>query len=459
MRVTAKPLTGPLPSRIRMKAETMVVTWVSMMVIQSMVEAILDGYGGGLAVTDLFADALEDEDVGVDAHTDGEDDASDAGERQGGVREAHAAEQDDQVEEQGEVGVDARALVVDEHEDHDGGHAGDGCDDALTDARGAEGRADGAGFNVGDGGRKRAGAEEQGEVFCLLLGEAAGDLALVADAGLDGGDLANLVFQHDGHGAGGGAGGFVLVGVLEEAVAGLGGEGEGDVGAAVDVGGGLGVAEVGAFHFTGALEDVDAVGCAGRAYSANHVVVRREGSVDRGKGGGLVVEPGLAAVHGVDFELGGLLDDVFDAGGIVNAGEFDEDLVIAEAVLLDDGLGDAELVDALADGLDGGVEGAGLEVSDGRGAHGELESAVGLRGEIVAGVGGGADERADGAVLGRSDAGDGDGLRVRRIGLGDPGPGDAGCGERGLRGAGRHGPWRRRQLPPRGRRVRGGCRP
>ena len=77
------------------------------------------------------------------------------------------------------------------------------------------------------------------------------------------------------------------------------------------------------------------------------------------RAGGFIVEAGGAAVHGVDFELGGLLDDVFDAGGIVDAGEFDEDLVVAETVLLDDGLGDAELVDALADGLDGGVRGCG----------------------------------------------------------------------------------------------------
>src|ERR1700677_4351004 len=47
--------------------------------VQGVFEALLDGDCGGLAEMELFADALEDEDVGVDAHTDGEDDAGDSG--------------------------------------------------------------------------------------------------------------------------------------------------------------------------------------------------------------------------------------------------------------------------------------------------------------------------------------------------------------------------------------------
>ncbi len=82
MRVTAKPLTGPVPNRKRMAAETMVVTWVSMMVVESVSEALIDGSRRRFAGTQLFTNTLEDEHVGVDAHTDGEDDAGDARQRQ-----------------------------------------------------------------------------------------------------------------------------------------------------------------------------------------------------------------------------------------------------------------------------------------------------------------------------------------------------------------------------------------
>ena len=48
------------------------------------VEAVADGGPHRLAVAQLLADALEHEHVGVDAHADGEDDAGDAGQGQGG---------------------------------------------------------------------------------------------------------------------------------------------------------------------------------------------------------------------------------------------------------------------------------------------------------------------------------------------------------------------------------------
>ncbi len=48
-------------------------------------------------------------------------------------REAHEAKQDQQVQQQSQIRVDAGAAVVDQHEDHDGQHAGDGRNDALAD--------------------------------------------------------------------------------------------------------------------------------------------------------------------------------------------------------------------------------------------------------------------------------------------------------------------------------------
>src|SRR5271165_2722351 len=78
-----------------------------------------------LAVPQLLAYALEDQNVGVHAHADRQDDACDSrqGERRPG--EAEEAEQDDQVQEQPQVRVDARGTVIEEHEHHDRDHADD----------------------------------------------------------------------------------------------------------------------------------------------------------------------------------------------------------------------------------------------------------------------------------------------------------------------------------------------
>ena len=113
-------------------------------------KALVDRGGGGLAGANLFANALEDEDVGVNAHADGEDDAGDAGEGQGGAGKAHKAEQDEQVQQQGQIGVDARAAIVEEHEGHDGEHADNRGEHPLADRVSAERGADGALLQVVD---------------------------------------------------------------------------------------------------------------------------------------------------------------------------------------------------------------------------------------------------------------------------------------------------------------------
>ena len=102
-------------------------------------EALIDGGRGSLAGANLFADALKDEHVGIDAHTDGENDSCNAGQGERGLRKSHESEQDYQVEEQGQIGVDARALVVNEHEDHDDENADDGGGNALADGVGTQG--------------------------------------------------------------------------------------------------------------------------------------------------------------------------------------------------------------------------------------------------------------------------------------------------------------------------------
>src|SRR5260221_901381 len=52
-------------------------------------EAVLDGRADGLALAQLFADALEHQYVRIDGHTEGQDDAGDARQRERGLEDGH----------------------------------------------------------------------------------------------------------------------------------------------------------------------------------------------------------------------------------------------------------------------------------------------------------------------------------------------------------------------------------
>ena len=95
MSVTAKPFTGPVPNWYRMTPDTTTVTWVSMTVRERPPEAGVDRGPDGLPEPQLLADALEDEDVGVDRHADGQHDAGDARQRQRGLNQRHGRQEDE----------------------------------------------------------------------------------------------------------------------------------------------------------------------------------------------------------------------------------------------------------------------------------------------------------------------------------------------------------------------------
>ncbi len=78
-------------------------------------------------------------------------------------------------------------------------------------------------------------------------------------------------------------------------------------------------------------------------------------------------------VDQLELEQRGLADESFGALGILHARELDEDPIVA--LLLDGRLGDAELVHAIADGLEALPDGQLLELSDLARAHGEDDSA------------------------------------------------------------------------------------
>ena len=109
--------------------------------------------------------------------------------------------------------------------------------------------------------------------------------------------------------------------------------------------------------------------------------VKGESAAEGLEGGGFIVEG--ASGDFVDFEARSGLDDVLDTGGVVDAGKLDEDLRRPDVVLLDDGLGDAEGVDAGADDVNRLVEGARLERRDSAGLHGQGEPVQAVRLDVI----------------------------------------------------------------------------
>ena len=64
---------------------------------EGFVEAGSHGGRGGLAVAQFFADAFEDQNVGVHAHADGQDDAGDARQSKNRASESQGREQNDRL--------------------------------------------------------------------------------------------------------------------------------------------------------------------------------------------------------------------------------------------------------------------------------------------------------------------------------------------------------------------------
>ena len=87
----------------------------------SVLVTVLDGKFDALASLDFFLDTLEDNHVGVNSHTQGQHDTSDAGQGQHGAEASQHTEQEEHIDQQGDVGHGTGLLVeehhVDQHED------------------------------------------------------------------------------------------------------------------------------------------------------------------------------------------------------------------------------------------------------------------------------------------------------------------------------------------------------
>jgi len=255
-----------------------------------------------------------------------------AGQGQRGAGDAHEAEQNHQVQDQRQVGVDARAPVVNKHEGHDHEHAHDGRRHALLNGIGAQRRAHKTLLELFERGRKRAGAQQLRQRGNLIWREAAPDLARVADRALDGGHLADLVVHDHGHSLA-----HVLAGVVVEAVAGFISQRKADiplpgVGIRTRIGG----AEVVSRHYRFPLQHIYALRFLG-AGTALHP----------GKGLQLLVGWNAASLagrrilfvlvrtagHGVNLKPVRALDNGLDLAFVFHSRQVHQNLVVAQAVL------------------------------------------------------------------------------------------------------------------------------
>src|SRR6267143_403844 len=90
----------------------------------------------------FLLEALEDQHVGVDRHSDREDEPRQARQRQGDAEELEDRQRDRSVDEQGDTGDQAGEPVVEEHEEDDDGKPERTGQQAQLDGRRAESRAD-----------------------------------------------------------------------------------------------------------------------------------------------------------------------------------------------------------------------------------------------------------------------------------------------------------------------------
>ena len=195
--VTAKPRIGPVPNLNRNAAEMSAAMCVSTSVRKTRLKPALIAARTPRSGLELLLDALEDQHVRVDADAHRQHEAGDAGQRHHRADVGHQAEQDDQVEEQGDDRVHARQLVVDEHEDDDQQQADERRDDAGADRIGAERRTDRPLLQVVHARRQRARPQDQRQVLRFLLREAAVDPPVGRDAAVDARRRLHATVEHD----------------------------------------------------------------------------------------------------------------------------------------------------------------------------------------------------------------------------------------------------------------------
>ena len=269
----------------------------------------------------FLADAFVDQHVRVDGHTEGQDDAGDAGEREGDVERRHGAEQHARVHEQRDVRHETGEAVVDEHEDHHERGAEETAVNTL-----ADGLLTDRGVDVGTGRdrddeRQTAALQGVGNALRLVLGERAGDAGGAAvDLGQQGRGGVELTVEHDGEAAA-----DVRAGDLAELDRACTVEEEQDLALSEFIHRDVRILDVVALHLDRGLDE--------RVIGDEVVAVAAFLGEEFGLGRGVGIGVGIAAVGEIghelrhfriivrmdeaEFELGGTEDELFEVGAVV----------------------------------------------------------------------------------------------------------------------------------------------
>ncbi len=260
----------------------------------------------------------------------------------GGAEQRQRRQQQAQIEEQRDVGIDTEQPVEQHHEDHDQRHRDEAGGGAGMDRIGTEIGTDGALLDDGERRRQRTGAQHQRQILGALRREGAGDLTRAAgDRLADIGCRQHLVVEHDGEG---------LADILRRHVGEAARAGRielEDDDRLVVVEGEIRGIELAAIDHHPLAHQVEGllpgprlaglVGHRQQVVARRHVALHRFAEVAR-------------RVHQAEGQLRRLADHRFRMLRIVDAGKLHQDPVGAFA--RDGGLAGAELVDAAADDAD-----------------------------------------------------------------------------------------------------------
>src|ERR1035437_4936564 len=389
------------------------------------VETRIHGRDDGLAGPQLLADTLENQYVRIDRHANGQNDSGDSGQRQNGVEIGERRHQHNRVEHQRQDRIHAAAFIVDEHDNHYGQQSDDTSHETLMDGIGAQRWPDGALLEVLNARRQRTRPEVAREVHGLLFAAQPFNAAGIFDSGFDYGDADNIVVQNHGQ--------LVADIGLGEAAKALTADGrEREVGFPLPHVALTGprVAHFPAGDYRGLTDQVPLLAFLGAArLGLAHLGIQRQHAA-------MLREDRFAAgerpvLDFGNFQNGRRADQFLDARRIVHARQLYQYLVLIARppVLLHRWLRQPELVDAVADGLDGSFHRVSLERHQFGGLEPHRVVAGVLRSQHIGGIAV-VDDAAEGARLGGRDALDVD-LDV--IGILNPrgivaihaGPGDA----------------------------------
>ena len=318
--------------------------------------ADVDGHLGRGALAQFLADALVDQHIRINGHTNRQCHGSKAGQRQGGLQHRQHGHQHQHIHPQRNAGKNAEQHVVPAHEDRDGQHAPDHTVDAALDIVRPQARADGEFLDDLHGRSQRTSAQQQRSIVRFHGGHAARYLhAATGNLGADHRGRHHLALalleQDDGH-----ALVDVLTCDLAENARALGVKREVDRGfLRLTIKACLCVGEV----FTGQddlfLHDHRLPGALQVALGTKrHRPLARLGSAGLG-----------TLVHQAHLQRGGAAQNIFGLGRVLHTGQLHNDAV--QPLLLDHRLGHAQFVDPVVQRGDVLLEGLLLHAARGLG--------------------------------------------------------------------------------------------